>query len=189
MLCADQPALLNSCDYPSCLYWKEQLEAFPDAMVVHSTRSADSWADSALDTILNVQGDNPRQPWGIWLLQHLFPFKVGRPMARMTRSVVSPQLGGDYSKQHLIKAFKDWEASVVRDCPKDKLLIFQAKDGWAPLCAHLKLPIPDVPFPNVNDTAEFKRILVVMSVLGWLTAALYGYGLAKAVEVGLRLWK
>ena len=158
-------------------------------MVVHSTRSADSWADSALDTILNVQGDNPRQPWGIWLLQHLFPFKVGRPMARMTRSVVSPQLGGDYSKQHLIKAFKDWEASVVRDCPKDKLLIFQAKDGWAPLCAHLKLPIPDVPFPNVNDTAEFKRILVVMSVLGWLTAALYGYGLAKAVEVGLRLWK
>lgn len=36
--------------------------------------------------------------------------------------------------------------------PPERLLIFDPKDGWEPLCKHLGKPIPDVPFPHVNDT-------------------------------------
>jgi hypothetical protein len=28
--------------------------------------------------------------------------------------------------------------------------------GWAPICEFLNLPVPEVPFPKVNDTAEFQ---------------------------------
>ena len=41
--------------------------------------------------------------------------------------------------------------------PREKLLVFEAKDGWAPLCAFLGKPIPDAPYPRVNDAASFRR--------------------------------
>ena len=34
--------------------------------------------------------------------------------------------------------------------PEKQLLVFNVKDGWAPLCQFLGLPIPDAPFPRVN---------------------------------------
>ena len=34
--------------------------------------------------------------------------------------------------------------------PEKQLLVFNVKDGWAPLCQFLGLPIPDAPFPKVN---------------------------------------
>jgi len=35
------------------------------------------------------------------------------------------------------------------------LLVFNIKDGWEPLCHFLKVPVPDIPFPRVNDSASF----------------------------------
>ena len=44
---------------------------------------------------------------------------------------------------------------MLRDDPS-RLLEWTAQDGWAPLCKFLKKPIPDEPFPHVNDAAGFK---------------------------------
>ncbi len=42
----------------------------------------------------------------------------------------------------------------------------QVKEGWEPLCKFLGVPVPDVPFPNVNDTADFnKRINTLLWIL------------------------
>jgi hypothetical protein len=35
--------------------------------------------------------------------------------------------------------------------PPEKLLIMDLKEGWAPLCKFLDLPIPDEPLPKAND--------------------------------------
>lgn len=51
-----------------------------------------------------------------------------------------------------------WEQhyQMVRDLvPADNLLEFEAKDGWEPLCKFLGVPVPDVPYPRVNDTSNF----------------------------------
>ncbi len=172
----------STCDYPSCIYWKEQLAAYPDAKVVHSTRSADSWAVSVLETIFVINSNYPSQPWGIWLLQRLFPLKVGRPMARMLRACMVPRVGDDYSAPALHAYFRKWEASVVAECPKDKLLVFEAKAGWDPLCKFLGLSVPNVPYPHVNDTAEFKRILFAMNTAGWVWTGMLGVGIAYAAK-------
>jgi hypothetical protein len=38
----------------------------------------------------------------------------------------------------------------------ERLLVFDVKEGWEPLCAFLGVPVPeDEPFPHVNDTAAF----------------------------------
>ena len=172
-----------SCEYPSCLFWRLQLEAFPDALVVHSTRSADSWATSVLETIFTGNGDNPAQPWGIRLLQALVPFKVGRPMGRMLRAIMAPHLRGDYSRAGLARTFTfEWEASVRAQGPPEKVLVHEAKDGRAPLCKHLGLPVPDVPYPNINDSDTTKKMVFAINVVGWVTAALYGVALAAVAR-------
>ncbi len=39
---------------------------------------------------------------------------------------------------------------------KDTLLEFNAKQGWGPLCEFLGVPVPDFPFPRVNDTKSWQ---------------------------------
>ena len=57
----------------------------------------------------------------------------------------------------LKRAFRAHEARVRRTVPADRLLVHRATDGWAPLCAFLGKPIPDAPYPRVNDAASFRR--------------------------------
>ena len=45
--------------------------------------------------------------------------------------------------QSYIKIQDDWNTHVQSTVPKDKLLVFNAKEGWGPLCAFLHVPIPD----------------------------------------------
>ena len=39
---------------------------------------------------------------------------------------------------------------LFQKAPKDKLLIFNVKDGWEPLCNFLGKAIPDKKFPHKN---------------------------------------
>lgn len=39
---------------------------------------------------------------------------------------------------------------------KDGFLEFNSKEGWPPLCEFLGLPVPDVPFPRINDTEQWQ---------------------------------
>jgi hypothetical protein len=45
---------------------------------------------------------------------------------------------------------------VRETVPKERLLVWQASEGWAPICKALHLEIPDEPFPRVNTTEEWR---------------------------------
>lgn len=47
---------------------------------------------------------------------------------------------------------------VMNLVPKEQLLVMKMKDGWEPLCKFLGKPIPDEPFPWVNDAEEARNI-------------------------------
>ena len=59
---------------------------------------------------------------------------------------------------------------MKRHVPKDKLLVFNVKEGWEPLCKFLGKDVPEVPFPNVNESAELKRAIIMMKTVsyGWI---------------------
>ena len=38
---------------------------------------------------------------------------------------------------------------VRSNVPSEKLLVFNVKTGWKPLCEFLEVPIPEEPFPNM----------------------------------------
>lgn len=58
-----------------------------------------------------------------------------------------------------IAFFDKWVDEVKRTVPPEKLLVFQVKEGWEPLCKFLDLPIPDYPFPNVNEKEAMSKVL------------------------------
>ncbi|XP_078490990.1 uncharacterized protein LOC144747094 [Ciona intestinalis] len=51
--------------------------------------------------------------------------------------------------EQILEAFPD-----AKKAPKNQLLVFDLKDGWAPLCEFLGKEIPDKPFPFNNKSAS-----------------------------------
>lgn len=64
--------------------------------------------------------------------------------------------------------YRNWNEEVIRSVPEDRLLVFNVKQGWKPLCDFLGLPIPAKPFPNVNDTKNFQKVLRNIKVTGFV---------------------
>jgi hypothetical protein len=61
----------------------------------------------------------------------------------------------DFSRENAIKVFDQHNDRVRQTVPPERLLIFDVKQGWEPLCNFLEVPIPDLPFPHKNTRKEF----------------------------------
>ena len=62
-----------------------------------------------------------------------------------------------YEDDGLAAAMDRWNERVKRDVPADRLLVWEPREGWEPLCEFLEVPVPDEPLPNTNDTLAFKE--------------------------------
>ena len=51
---------------------------------------------------------------------------------------------------------RDWEAGVRAAVPEERLLVFQAGDGWVPLCEFLAALVPSSPYPRLNNAQQFR---------------------------------
>jgi len=69
------------------------------------------------------------------------------------------RLEGKTDKAGLIETFHAHERRVKHTVPAERLLVFQASDGWAPLCAFLGKPVPAEPYPRSNSREEFFELL------------------------------
>jgi hypothetical protein len=76
------------------------------------------------------------------------------------RVIVRDSFKNDFSRENVIARFDEHNAAVVRECPPDKLLVFEAKDGWGPLCKFLGKSIPDQPYPHVSMGLFLLHIIV-----------------------------
>lgn len=135
-----------SVDWPAAAFYAELSEAFPEALVILSTRSAESWWDSARQTIYA-----PRDPE---------PSIYSDTMARLsvTRFPIHPIIHTD--KEASIALFNEWNNRVKETIPAERLLVWEASDGWGPICQALSLPVPDISFPYTNTKIEFRsRVL------------------------------
>jgi hypothetical protein len=128
-------------DWPVAGWWKPISEAYPDAIILLSTRSsADAWYKSATDTIFEtMRRDLPVDP--AWL--------------RMVRGMFA-QFTPDVNDAAGAKAdYERHNAEVRATAPPERLVDWQPGDGWEPICAALDVAVPDTPFPHVNTTEDF----------------------------------
>ena len=157
-----------SCDWPSSAYWEQLYHHFPDSVVILTARDDERWYESVSETIYAVSRGIPN--WLTWMSPRI------RMLKEMIRDTVwDGVFGGRFEdKVTAIGIYRENSERVRRVVAPDRLLVFEAKEGWEPLCRFLNVPVPASPYPHVNDAASVKRILVVMKVLRWLPLILLG---------------
>ncbi len=136
-------------DWPAAAFWRELMDQYPDAVVLLSTRpTADAWWKSANDTIFAVsRRDAPPDP-------------VLQAQMTMIHTLLERRFTPGWSDAETAQAAYDAHNATVRaTVPKDRLVDWQAGDGWEPICAALSIPVPDAPFPHVNKTDEFRAMV------------------------------
>ncbi|KAM5450728.1 hypothetical protein MaudCBS49596_004260 [Microsporum audouinii] len=141
----DWDAILGHCqattDAPGCAFIPELVATYPDAKVVLNKRDVDKWYTSVLNTIYKAHIVNQE-------------LKINEHRFVLLELVWKHLFGNDFRKNGKDAWAKHYQ--MVRDVvPADNLLEFEAKDGWEPLCKFLGVPVPDVPYPRVNDTDNF----------------------------------
>jgi hypothetical protein len=157
----------STVDWPGSFFYKELIEAYPDAKVLLSVRDADAWERSMRDTI-----------WGIFYgdtLIHDLSSARGRVdpkwkgylelMEEMWRRSGLISAGADTDSDSMRSAMEHFNEEVQQTVPSDRLLVWSVNDGWDALCEFLDVPVPDTPFPHLNDSKEFAERIVDGSLL------------------------
>ncbi len=68
--------------------------------------------------------------------------------------------------------FTRWQSEVVAAVPPERLLVFEAKEGWEPLCKFLGVPVPtDGPYPRSNDTNEYRNAIGKLRTYAYILVA------------------
>lgn len=152
----------SSVDFPSSIFYRELAERYPDARVILTVRSADSWYKSASQTIFAIGKATPR--WLRAVVPRLR--KVFAMHDRLIWARVFSERTDDAA--HAKAVYERHNAAVKAAIPAQRLLVYEVKQGWEPLCAFLGKPVPATPFPNVNDTAEFRGRIRLMKIIAWV---------------------
>jgi hypothetical protein len=135
-------------DWPSSYFWRELMVAYPDAKVILTERDAEAWYKSISNTIFEFMSRDVDP-------SKLDPIRAAQ--RKMGKYIVNERtFGNRLDKEHVLDVYRQNSAEVKREVPKGKLLVYDAPEGWAPLCEFLGVPVPDAPYPLTNTTEEFR---------------------------------
>lgn len=140
--------------FPAWALYREMLAEYPDARVILTVRDRDRWfADINAGDYAAFKAD-PR--WLFWVSP------VKRVMRKLEDLLILDRKYQHrlHDKQYALNVFEEHVQEVRSVVPADRLLIFDVKQGWGPLCDFLGAPVPeDRPFPRLNDIASVKARL------------------------------
>ncbi len=155
-------------DWPACTFYEELLHRYPDAKVVLSVRDPERWYESTRNTIYEMSKitAGSRLSRVIFAFVGLFVpgvFEIGR----MGNEIVwQGTFDGKFEdKPYAIEVFNRHNEEVRRRVPQDRLLVYDVKEGWGPLCEFLSVEEPDKPFLRLNDAAEMRRRILAVRAL------------------------
>jgi len=157
----------STVDWPGGYFYRELVDVYPEAKVLLSVREPEAWECSMRQTV--------------WAVRH------GESLIRLLSSAqahVNPQwrgflqmidallwegkgtfASGHAAPEQLIEAMNRHTEEVKRTVPAERLLVWSVAEGWEPLCEFLELPVPNEPFPHINDRTEFLNRIIDGSLL------------------------
>lgn len=147
-------------DFPGCCHYQELMKYYPDAKVILTVRDPETWYESSRNTILEA-GPQSFQKLMTILLQ---PFssrlrKIMR-IVRLNRNYWQQIFEGRLEdKSYVMRVFDQHIDEVKQTVPSERLLVYQVKEGWEPLCRFLGKSVPEgKPFPNLNKRSSFNQM-------------------------------
>ncbi|KAF4556631.1 Hypothetical protein D9617_1g085090 [Elsinoe fawcettii] len=166
-------------DAPASFLVPELLEIYPNVRVICTIREPESWVKSMGEL------SSSATPW--FLTFALLPTNPGRYFVNyitqlrrlwyLSLGEAAPPTTKSYHRQleHL--------RSVV---PDKQLMLFDVRDGWEPLCEWLNKPVPEVPFPRINEAGaidNFAKMSVGRGLFRWASSLV-----CLVAGAGVLLW-
>jgi len=163
-------------DHPCMFFWKQFAEIWPKAKVILTMRdNTDVWWRSA-KTFFRNMNQWPPIKYG-WFLCYLSPTGL-----KARNRLTIPSLTMIHGTIKMFQNFEDLDnqsvelcmrnryeahnANVMHNCLPERLLVFNVKEGWAPLCKFMQIePIQGL-LPHTNksknkdDTFDFMEDIV-----------------------------
>jgi len=149
-------------DWPGSYFYRELIEFYPDAKVFLSVRDADAWERSMRETIWGTF-------YGDMLIRDLSEARRRvdpkwngfiELMLEMWKRSGLISNGADTDSESMKRAMERFNEEVQETVPSDRLLVWSVSDGWEPLCRFLEVPVPDTPFPHLNDSKGYRDRII-----------------------------
>jgi len=179
-------------DWPAFSFYGELMEAFPEAPVILTVRNPGRWYESVRSTIYGIHklSAGPAPVRLAFALAGLFaPAVTG--IARLADAILWDGLfdGRFEDRSYAIEMFHRHNEEVRRRVPPERLLVYDVKEGWAPLCDFLGVEVPDEPFPHLNHTREMRRRLLGLVAASAVVPILAGAVVIVALAYLLRRFR
>jgi hypothetical protein len=151
----------SATDWPAAAYYRDLMAVYPDAKVILTVRDPESWHTSIMNTLYQASRKFRRYTRIVPSL-HQFLTSMEKVVWQGTfHNRVEDKL-------YAMQVFNRHIEEVKRVVPKERLLVFEARHGWEPLCLFLNVPVPiDKPYPHKNKGDMVKQILKYKSPLKW----------------------
>merc|ERR1712227_28815 len=163
-------------DVPGNFYWKDLYDASPDAKVILTVRDdVETWRNS-WRTFMKQEYSRLGNP-GFIIQTKINDWGLGGPEfsmmeANLTKAFYKIIPEFDNSKRHwtwqnsfeyfdqfnekFAEKYAEHIEYVKKTVPPERLLVWNLKDGWEPLCTFLNKPVPSEPVPRENTTGDMK---------------------------------
>ena len=141
-------------DGPGNFFFEEILEAFPDCKVILSVREEDSWLESLVRQVDALYALRSK------IVSMLSP--TARKMEYFLDSLLNAALGTFNSNSTYVfrMRYRIHNHRVKSIVSADKLLVYNVKEGWKPLCDFLECDVPTIAFPHENIKAETTKKMI-----------------------------
>ncbi|KAK5674803.1 hypothetical protein LTS10_012540 [Elasticomyces elasticus] len=169
-------------DLPCAVFFEELIAAYPSVKCVLVEREVEAWYKSWYDVQIATSDS--------------VSFRLVAALDPHFDCIMKGSIGGS-NKQELIDKSRDvyraHNKAVREKVPREQLLVYELGSGWEPLCAFLDKPVPDVPFPRVNETEmvnEYVQELLWMGLVNTLKRwAVRILPVVASVGLGVMIWR
>ncbi len=175
-------------DWPCALFPDELIKAYPEAKVILTVRdSVEDWHKSVMNTLWRgAYGLAPPKSLTQALFQYLSPRPPGHEISKYTFRHTTLGNHPEEGREGYLKHNEHIRAIA----PKGKFLEYNVKQGWGPLCKFLELPVPDRPFPRVNDAQTWfddMKVHVARTVVKSLRSGFFAFALLGLLVMAIRM--
>lgn len=139
----------SAVDWPTSAFYRQFMAVYPNAKILLNVRDPEAWYESIMNTVY------PASRSGLSAPADSVPGGAGRAINTLGWEGIFQ--GRFEDKEYAISVFERRNQEVKDTVPPDRLLVWEVKQGWEPLCRFLDVAVPDAPFPRLNDAESFRQ--------------------------------
>jgi len=162
---ADQGFNATGLDVLNC-FWREALQ-LPDVKLILTVHdSAEQWAESYQGSVGPHFSALQSRPFSfLKVFQQFTPH-----LQRMVEDITDGKIENHpWDTKALVDGYSKHVQEVLTTVPEDRLLMYNVKEGWAPLCRFLEVAqCPEIPFPSSNDKRAMQVVTFFFVTANWI---------------------